>query len=130
MSKTKKSKKAPKYFVKRRNKVENVIEEASEIIGYSKSWLSEQLKDGFNPEDHKERLDSLTGEERVKFNVLLQIGQVYLEYAWAIFRYKNIGNEFGQSPVLSYDPKDETIEIPEKNENLMEKVKSALTGKK
>lgn len=128
MSKSKKSKKAPKYFIKERNKVEDTIEEASEILGYSKTWLSKQLTDGFSAKDHEDKLSALSEEERAKFNILLQVGQSYLDYAWAIFRHKNIDNEFGQSNVLSYDPEDKTITIPKETSSLLEKVSSSLKG--
>ena len=67
------------------------------------------------PEVVAMKMDEMSDDNKARMEALFTIANSINSYAWAIFRWKNIDNEFGIADTLSHDSAKERIILKRKN---------------
>ena len=99
--------KAPDYFLENLNKIQEIGEAISRLIGVGEAWLN--IREGsWIP---KEMVKDLNREERVRLERLMNIRKAYIQYGWARFKHLNLDNPFGQAERLEFDKDKKQIII-------------------
>ncbi len=104
-----KQKKAPDWFIENNDIREGLDQRVADILGVGLDWVRKQ--------DSTKPIFTLAKVKELDKDKLLEIRYIYdyrnsiTEYSWSRFRLDNVGNEFGEAEILSYNKKAKTIHI-------------------
>ena len=102
--------KAPKYFTDIFKESEKIDEEICKILEVGKEWLKSVRKNK-TPIDDFVKMKKLSFRDQRKLETLWRIAIDYNKFAWAVFRFRNINNDFGIADELYFDKEKEEIII-------------------